>query len=83
MITQISLVTLCHHTKFSNVIDYISYVVHYTPTTYLFYNWKFVPLNLPYLFHSSSNPPQSIFSNKSRKEVITFFKKIAFIMVKN
>ena len=29
-----------------NIIDYILYTVHYIPMTYLFYNRKFVPLNL-------------------------------------
>ena len=27
--------------------------VHHIPPTYLFFNWKSVPLNLPHLFHSS------------------------------
>ena len=28
-----------------NSINYIYHVVHYTPSTYLCYNWKFVPFD--------------------------------------
>ena len=31
--------------------------VHFICVTYLFYNWKSVPLNLPHLFHWSQHPP--------------------------
>ena len=34
-----------------SITDRIPYVVHYIPTTYLFYNWKFVSLNPLCLFH--------------------------------
>ena len=40
--------------SYSNIIDYILYAAH--SITHLFYNWKFVPLNLPHLFYSSTNP---------------------------
>ena len=55
MITTISLVTICHHTKLLQYIDFIPYPVYYLPVTYLFYNWKIVPLNPLHLFHLS--PP--------------------------
>ena len=31
--------------------------VHFICVTYLFYNWKSVPLNLPHLFHWSQHTP--------------------------
>ena len=31
--------------SYCNIIDYVSYAIHYIPKTYLFYSWKFVPLN--------------------------------------
>ena len=33
-----------YHGKSSNLYCNIPYAVHYIPVTYLFYNWKFVPL---------------------------------------
>ena len=42
--------------SYYNIIDYVPYGVHYIPVIYLFYNWKFVPLNLPHLFHSFPPP---------------------------
>ena len=35
-----------------NTIDSIPYAVPFIPVTYLFYNWKFVPLTPLHLFHS-------------------------------
>ena len=31
--------------SYYNIVDHIPYVVYYIPVAYLFYNWKFVPLN--------------------------------------
>ena len=31
--------------RYGSSIDYIPYIVYYIPLTYLFYRWKFVPLN--------------------------------------
>ena len=49
MITTESLVTICHHTKFLKIIHHISYAVYHIPMAYLFYYWRFVPLNLLHL----------------------------------
>ena len=43
VITLIGIVTVTIR-SFYDIIDYIPRVVHYVPVTYLFYNWKFVPL---------------------------------------
>ena len=43
--------------SYYNIVDYIPHAVHFIPMTHLFYNWKFVPLNLPHLFHSSPHTP--------------------------
>ena len=40
-------------TSFYNIIDSVSHCVHFILITHLFCNWKFVPLNLPHLFHPS------------------------------
>lgn len=42
-------VTICCHTKYYSIIDCIAYAGHYIPVCYLFYNWKVVPFNWPYL----------------------------------
>ena len=42
--------------SYCNNTDYMPYAGHYSPMIYLFYDWKFVPLNLPYLFHLYLNP---------------------------
>ena len=41
MIT-VSLVIICHHIK---LLQYYIYANNYMPVTYLFYSWKFTPLN--------------------------------------
>lgn len=46
MISTIGLVTICCHTNYCNIIDSISYAVHYM-LWHLFYVLKFVPHNLP------------------------------------
>ena len=55
MITTISLVKICHHTKII-IIDCIPHTIYFIPVTHLVYNWEFVPLNLPHLFLSSPHP---------------------------
>lgn len=44
-------IATCHHTKLLNIINYTSYVVFFIPVSYLFYNWKFIPI-IPFLFLS-------------------------------
>ena len=39
-----------------NIIDYSHHAVHYIPVTYLFYNWKFVPLETLHPFCLPPNP---------------------------
>ena len=39
-----------------NITDYSHLAVHYTPMTYLLYNWKSVPLDLLHPCHSPLNP---------------------------
>ena len=74
MITQISLVTLCHHTKFCNVIDYISYVVHYIPTTICFITGSLCLLiSLTYFTHPLI--PLNPFSLIIKERGDYFFKK--------
>ena len=63
MITMISLVTICQHTD--TLHNSWLYSPHCTlhPLTHLICKWKFVLLNLPYLFISSPNPtPLCLFS---------------------
>ena len=52
-----SLVTICPPKSYYNIIDHISYAVHYIPMAYLFYNWKFLPLNP---VHPSLSSPLAI-----------------------
>jgi len=58
MITMVSLVTTCHHTELLQYYWLYSLCFTYTFTyiTFcdLFYSWKVMLLNVPYLFHSSS-----------------------------
>ena len=42
-----------HIQRYYNNIDYIPHIVHFTPMTHLFCNWKFIGLNFPHLFHWS------------------------------
>ena len=49
MITIVSLVILCHHTRIHSYWLH-SHNVYFIPVTHLFCNWKFVPLNFPHLF---------------------------------
>ena len=42
LIMTISLVAI---QSYCNIIDCVSYAIYYIPKTYLFYSWKFVPLN--------------------------------------
>ena len=37
MLTTISLVTVCHHTSYDNIIDIFPYAVLFIPVAYLFY----------------------------------------------
>ena len=50
MITMINLIIICAHTKLLKFIDYIPFAIYYILVTYLFYNWKFLPLTLLHLF---------------------------------
>ena len=43
MITTISLLTSVTIQSYYDIIDYISFAVHYISLTCIFYNWKFVP----------------------------------------
>ena len=43
--------------KVITIIEYILYKVHYITVTYLFYNWKFLPLNTLHLFHANPHNP--------------------------
>ena len=47
MITIISLVTICHHTKMLHNHFYIPHAVHFIPVTHLSCNWKFVSSQSP------------------------------------
>lgn len=40
-----------------SINDYIPQAVHYIIVTYLFYNWKFVPLDAFHLFAHPASPP--------------------------
>lgn len=58
MITKISLVTICYHTKlYSNIYYLFCYTLQ--PMNCLCYNLKFVPLNPLSLFYPCFNPPPS------------------------
>ena len=58
MITVVSLVINCHHTK---LLQYWLYSPCYTSHPHdSFFYWKFVPLNLPHWFHSSSPHSSSL-----------------------
>ena len=37
--------------------DYIPHTVHFVPMTHLWCNWKFLPLNLPSMFHLPLHAP--------------------------
>ena len=54
MITMVSLVMVCHHTKILH--SYFPHTVHFIPVTHLFHNWKSVLLNLLHLIFSSPYP---------------------------
>ena len=56
IITMITRVTI---QRYYNIYFFycIPHAVHFTLMTDLFCNWNFVPLNLPYLFHSSLHAP--------------------------
>ena len=47
---MINLIIICAHTKLLKFIDYIPFAIYYILVTYLFYNWKFLPLTLLHLF---------------------------------
>ena len=47
---------LCLLIYFYNIIGPISHAVHFSPMTHSLCNWKYVPLNLPYLFPSFHHP---------------------------
>ena len=55
---MIGLVTVWsyYNTLNYNIIDCIPSAIHYIPVTHLFYNWKFIPFNLPQLLHSLPTP---------------------------
>ena len=57
MIAVRSLVTICPHTEFYSIIHCIPSATHYTPVTYLFHSWKFVPLVPLYLFCTLPSSP--------------------------
>ena len=57
---HVCLVTICHHTMIT-VLSTIFQMLYVTSMVYLFHNCKFMPLNLPYLFHSL---PQFLLSDK-------------------
>jgi len=52
MIT-INIIIICLHTNYGSITDQIPYTVYCIPVAYLFYYWRFVPLNPLHLF----NPP--------------------------
>ena len=59
MITTISLVTI-GPIQSSYIIDHIIYAVYLTPVAYLFYNWRFVPLNnLTHFAHTTTFLPSA------------------------
>ena len=43
--TMVSVITICHHSRLLHYYWLYSHVVLFIPKAYLFYNWKFVPLN--------------------------------------
>ena len=49
----INLIIICLHTNYDSITDQIPYAVYCIPVAYLFYYWRFVPLNPLHLF----NPP--------------------------
>ena len=57
MIISVGLVTSVTIQSYYSISQSIPHTVHYISLTHLFYNWKFVPLNLPHLFLSSPHPP--------------------------
>ena len=46
--------TMCHHTKYYAVIDYISHTVHFLSMIHLFFSWRFLPHNFSYFFFPPS-----------------------------
>ena len=58
------------HVTFSSV-NYTNHVVHYIPSTYLSYNWKFVPFDL--LHPIPLNPPPTSGNHKSDFFLETLF----------
>lgn len=51
MIFRVSLVTICHHTKWPQLYWLYSLCVYYIPMAYLLYTWKFVLRNPLHLYH--------------------------------
>lgn len=73
MLTMIGVVTICYHTKLVNIIDFVLYAVLFIAMTYSFYNWKFIPLNLLYLFHPSTPSPPTC----KLPSVLCMFKSVS------
>ena len=48
--------------NYYSIIDYIPYAVCYISVAYLFYNWKFVPLNPLHTFHPPTLETTNVFS---------------------
>ena len=42
--------------KYYIIIGHVPHILHFTLVAHLFCNWKFVPLNLPYLYLSPTHP---------------------------
>ena len=49
-------IAVISHQRYHIIINYIPHTVHFIPVTHLFYNLKFVPLNLSHLFLSTLHP---------------------------
>ena len=66
MITMISLVTICHHASYYNIINYIIYAIYYIPMLTCFVTGGlYLLISLTYFTHSPSPfslAPTSLFS---------------------
>ena len=55
LMTMVSLVTIYHHTDITLLMTI--FPTPYTSSVLHLFNWKFVPLNFPYLFYTSLQVP--------------------------
>ena len=72
MISRISLVTLCQHTKMLQLLTIFS-PVYFIPATHLFWNWKFVLLHLSHLLLSFPLCQPTVFCVFNSVSVHSFF----------